>query len=87
MSDGLYEERYDQARDELEAVLGRFPDIFGRDLDMPTVGDYLMIVASDDVADGSGGVLQVIYPKHQWRYRTIGLMEWAKHIILNAEPH
>lgn len=82
VTDGpTYEERYNAARSELEAIFSRYPDVFELRLDMPVIGDYVLVAAADDIADGGLGCIQVMYPIHQWRYRSLGLLDWAKDTI------
>lgn len=82
-AEGLtYEQRYEECRHKIEAVIGEYPDVFGPEIEMPVVSNWVMVAAADDVGDAGNGAFQIMYPRGQWYYATLGLFEWAKTVIV-----
>ena len=66
----LHRRLQERITDALEEFAGEYAD-----LGLPSVGEWVLLVAIDDATDPRGGTLAYSHAPCQWKYRTVGLLE------------
>ena len=83
------DERSVEAHAAIERVLADFPDVFGRNLDLPVTADWVLVVATESAVDPDGATTRLFTKAHQWRHRSVGLLVAAtdglRNITADAE--
>lgn len=67
----------------INALLAEYADM--ADAELPVVGDWVLVVSVDDAVDPSKGADLFFHAPHQWRHRSIGLLEITKHAVMAGD--
>lgn len=73
----MSDERRAEMRAKIEALFAEFIDVVAPNVEMPVIGDWVLVVTHDSIADATLGRVAYLKRANQWSHQTVGLLTMA----------